>query len=604
MIKKYWVLPAFVLLAACSNNSPPSDAATREAAKTVVYSAVEASGILTARNEVTASWGAAGFAEARYELVRTSQADCQIEVNPAACADYKFLETRETSLIDSDLPWGNTYYYYLRVGTTKHNKVNKFFLLSEVVVPVIAPREVDLSMSATTAFLKWDHLPDVNYSLLISNDENCDTPNINACQGGEELQETEPNSLQRLLDIGKNYYFWVKATRNEHVDVTKVAVHKFLDPFSPSEFTILQKGRDLELEWHAERNTTYAVRRWSDCSSVPSLTAGAGADDSAEALCEVKTYQDVPEPFIDREVTPGKVYYYAVEASAGGKVAERSALVKSVLNAPLPTDFAVTLKGASAVVDYTPDNEFKEIEYTIYRSDNIDCDLSQFSGCTDSNTATNITSGFVDGPLKGNRDYGYWLEASIGEAKNSTTVKKITTGSILLAPTGSRDLREVDGGDCLLESESGLRWAKLTEVDEVVGGLLMDADDRYEFTTETNSGRSPNLCGNGTKLAMASSCGTADVIKRFNDMKICGKSNWRLPTLTELFSIIDFTQDTDGKSSFFSAMKPSQTPQEYWTADASADETHAVSLNENGGAFELKSADRQLKVRLVSPGIK
>lgn len=605
MIKNYWVLPAFVLLAACSGNDIPSDAATREAARSADYASVDATGTLTATNNVTVSWGAAGFSAARYELIRTSQADCKVEVNPASCADFKFLQTRETTLIDSDLPWGKTYYYFLRVGTTANNRVNNYFQLATAVVPVEAPRQVVLSMSGTTGSLNWDHLPDVSYSLLISNDNNCDTAKIKDCAGGEELLEEEPNSLQRLLDVGKNYYFWVKAERNGHVDVTKTAVHKFLDPFSPAEFKVLQKGRDLGLEWNAERNTTYSVIRWNNCSAEPSLTAPAEADDSAEKLCQTQIdTNDVPEPYVDNGVTPGTAYYYAVEASAGGKTAVRSDLVRGVLNAPLPGRFNVEVKGSSAVVKYDRDAEFQDIKYAVYRSDDMDCNLSQFSNCTDSNKGTDITSGFVDENLKGNREYGYWLEASIGEAKNFTLVNKITTGSILLEPTESRDLREVDGGDCLLESESGLRWAKLTEVDGVVGGLLVDADDRYEFTTEPDTGRSGSLCGNGTKLVKASSCGTADVVKRFNEAMVCGKSNWRLPTLTELLSIVDYTHDIDGESAFFSEMQPSQTPFEYWTADATADETQAIALNENGGVFELKNATQKLKVRLVSPGIK
>lgn len=62
------------------------------------------------------------------------------------------MATTVTTIKDRDLPWGKKYYYYLRVGTTKHNKIGQYFLLSTATVPVVAPRQIDLTMSGTTAF--------------------------------------------------------------------------------------------------------------------------------------------------------------------------------------------------------------------------------------------------------------------------------------------------------------------------------------------------------------------------------------------------------------------------------------------------------------------
>ena len=580
---------------------------TPTVAPELAYKSEAATGMLTATNTVTISWPASEVgSDARYEIVRTTQQDCPMSA-VESCAGYTLIHTKSTRVEDKNVPWGEVYYYFMRVGRSSYGVLSGYSPVRSVTVPVLAPRQVTLNMSGTTANVSWDSLPGVDYDLLISKDASCDTDNVTGCTDGEVFSKGGDTShIIRLLDVGSEYYFWVKAKHGAFADVSATPANRFIDPFSPSAFNVAQKSRDLELSWDGDRNTDYTVWRWFSCSSEPDLSAAKDAANSVEALCQNdQEYTKVPEPYTDTNVTPGTPYYYAIQAHAGGKSAVRSIVKKKVLKAPMPTDFSVTVRGSGASVFFTKDTEFPTITYNLYRAANADCDVTQPATCQQFQSYTDITTGHVDSGLKGNRTYYYWLEASIGvdDAKNLSAPVSGVTGSIVLKASSTRSFSSVSAGKCIQEADSGLRWAVLETVDAVAGGLLTDPDDTFEFLASTDSGRNANNCGLGALGQKAPSCTTGDVVKRFNDASICGRTNWRLPTLSEMQTIIDFQHAEANKSAFYSELTPSETTFEYWVADANNAQTQAVAVNENGGKFSLKSTVEKLKVRLVSPGV-
>lgn len=275
------------------------------------------------------------------------------------------------------------------------------------------------------------------------------------------------------------------------------------------------------------------------------------------------------------------------------------------MKAALPVDFSVTVHGYSSSVFFTRDTEFAGIQYQLYRAANRDCHVSQPSTCQEFQTYTNITAGHVDQGLKGNRQYYYWLEASIGvaAATNLLEPEMVQTNSIVLKANAARSFAAVNEGKCIQESVSGLAWAKLDAADAVVGGLLPDPDDTFEHSPSLDSNRNANKCGTGTSSVTAGSCTTGDAVKRFNDAQICGRSNWRLPTLLEMLTLIDFQNQEVNKTAFYTAITPSLTTFKYWVSDENSAGTAAIAVNENGGAFTSENTTEKLHLRLVSPGV-
>ena len=604
------LLLGFPLLSACGGGGGgvelPAPVTPSLAPNAVYTAALASAGSLTATNTVRVSWQKSNEASIRYELVRTSQQNCSL-VAAESCTDFKRFLTLDTTVDDTNLPWGKVYYYYLRLGRTVNGNISGYSPASAVSVPVIAPRALGISMSGTTALLNWDSLPEVEYTVLMSKQASCNTGNISSCTGGSSVDKSAAAShTQPLLDVGSTYYFWVNAKRGDFTDTSLALGQQFIAPFSPSTFSVVQNGRDFDLAWDKDRNSTYTVWRWSNCSVEPDLTAATSSANAVESLCtKDKEYTNASDPFKDTDVSPGVPYYYAVQAHAGGQSASRSGVKKAILKAALPVDFSVTVHGYSSSVFFTRDTEFAGIQYQLYRAANRDCHVSQPSTCQEFQTYTNITAGHVDQGLKGNRQYYYWLEASIGvaAATNLLEPEMVQTNSIVLKANAARSFAAVNEGKCIQESVSGLAWAKLDAADAVVGGLLPDPDDTFEHSPSLDSNRNANKCGTGTSSVTAGSCTTGDAVKRFNDAQICGRSNWRLPTLLEMLTLIDFQNQEVNKTAFYTAITPSLTTFKYWVSDENSAGTAAIAVNENGGAFTSENTTEKLHLRLVSPGV-
>ena len=94
---------------------------------------------------------------------------------------------------------------------------------------------------------------------------------------------------------------------------------------------------------------------------------------------------------------------------------------------------------------------------------------------------------------------------------------------------------------CTLDNVTGLTW-------EVKTGT--NTDLRYTghtytwYSTASNNGGFPGELGsdtcNGTLAAYSNQCNTANYVLAVNAAEMCGQSDWRLPTVTELQGIINF----------------------------------------------------------------
>lgn len=106
---------------------------------------------------------------------------------------------------------------------------------------------------------------------------------------------------------------------------------------------------------------------------------------------------------------------------------------------------------------------------------------------------------------------------------------------------------------CVLDKVTGLLWEAKVPADGVKGnGGLRDADDRftwYNTDTTANGGGIGNWnrdnadCAGYTTGMPESFCNTQAFVERVRASALCAHSDWRMPTLRELISIVNFGRD-------------------------------------------------------------
>ena len=116
---------------------------------------------------------------------------------------------------------------------------------------------------------------------------------------------------------------------------------------------------------------------------------------------------------------------------------------------------------------------------------------------------------------------------------------------------------------CVRDNATGLTW----EVKTTDGGLH-HANHTYSWYSEdaTANGGEPGEQDEG--ICFGSACDTQAFADTVNENQLCGFSNWRLPTVGELQSIVHYGKSTNPAIdlSYF----PTTTSNEYWTS-----QTHA-----------------------------
>ncbi|WP_019600843.1 DUF1566 domain-containing protein [Teredinibacter turnerae] len=103
---------------------------------------------------------------------------------------------------------------------------------------------------------------------------------------------------------------------------------------------------------------------------------------------------------------------------------------------------------------------------------------------------------------------------------------------------------------CVRDNVSGLMWeAKVSADDQNGNGGLHDADDRftwYSGQVAANGGavgewnQKYDQCAGYNKSSPATYCNTGEFVERVNAAGLCGYTDWRLPSLQELQSLVNF----------------------------------------------------------------
>jgi hypothetical protein len=141
----------------------------------------------------------------------------------------------------------------------------------------------------------------------------------------------------------------------------------------------------------------------------------------------------------------------------------------------------------------------------------------------------------------------------------ATTLTAVTAaGFVKIANSGEPLDAKADRWECVEDKSNKLTW----EVKKNDGGIR-DRDYLYSWLRNIN-GESKGIADGG-RCKGGVKCDTYSYVRAMNEQKLCGYSDWRLPTREEMETLIDFnTTATDAviNKTYF----PEAVPSWYWTA--------------------------------------
>ncbi|MFL0806695.1 MAG: DUF1566 domain-containing protein [Oceanobacter sp.] len=150
--------------------------------------------------------------------------------------------------------------------------------------------------------------------------------------------------------------------------------------------------------------------------------------------------------------------------------------------------------------------------------------------------------------------------------------------------------------DCVFDNRTGLLW----EVKKASGGSDVRSTASkftwYMADSSINGGNAGTETG-GTSCNINGDCNTTTYIEAVNAKNLCGYSNWRLPTVMELSSIIDHGAVQPAIDINFFPL--TQTLLAYWTQTVYAKGEDVWAVEFNTGTVGRRSPAGEAYVRLV-----
>ncbi|EIJ34026.1 DUF1566 domain-containing protein [Thiothrix nivea] len=148
-------------------------------------------------------------------------------------------------------------------------------------------------------------------------------------------------------------------------------------------------------------------------------------------------------------------------------------------------------------------------------------------------------------------------------------IKISSSGQVLAA--------DVADWSCVKDNVTGLLWEKKTE-----NGLHSKGWSYawYEPDSSKNGGDSGDLGPAGNDCGLSDNCNTWEYVKAVNEEGLCGRNDWRLPTLEELNSIVNFgTRSPTIDLKYF----PNTQKEFHWSSDTVPDARNNWRATAAGG---------------------
>ena len=172
---------------------------------------------------------------------------------------------------------------------------------------------------------------------------------------------------------------------------------------------------------------------------------------------------------------------------------------------------------------------------------------------------------------------------------------KISNGGIVVAPTTGLGPNAFDWA-CTRDNVTGLTW----DVPPTSGGGVRNASYVYTWystDTTTNGGNAGTVSDGSCQIG--GRCDTEKYVADVNALStpLCGAAGWRLPTVDELLSIVNF----GGASPTIDATYfPSTSGNGYWAGTSTASSTtFAWAVNFADGTAGATNKNTPYRVRLV-----
>ena len=168
------------------------------------------------------------------------------------------------------------------------------------------------------------------------------------------------------------------------------------------------------------------------------------------------------------------------------------------------------------------------------------------------------------------------------------------TSNLPPLPDDRYELRSDDA--CVLDSSTGLLWERKHS-----GPGLQDWSNTYSWYDPTSASDEIDYRGteNGGSCT-ASDCDTWHFVEAINEAKLCGHSDWRLPSRDELYSISDLSQ-SESPPTINAFAFPFTHATEYWSDnDYSFQPDSAWAWNFQYGHDRVDWKKEPKFVRLVS----
>ena len=220
--------------------------------------------------------------------------------------------------------------------------------------------------------------------------------------------------------------------------------------------------------------------------------------------------------------------------------------------------------------------------------------------CSDAGATTSSTGIDVNGdPVPPGQDAHFGRDARAMDG----SLTKIGAGSAgfdftKIDATGDEMPDQASFWSCVRDNVTGLIW----EVKTTNGGL-QDTNNTYSWYSQdsSNNGEGPTGFYAGTidggTCSGGTGCDTEKYVADINTMGLCGHSDWRLPTLDELVSIVDYGKlnpriDTD----YF----PNTSGSSHWTSSTLPfGSAFQVEFGNSNSSVSSNSKPNANRVRLV-----
>lgn len=216
------------------------------------------------------------------------------------------------------------------------------------------------------------------------------------------------------------------------------------------------------------------------------------------------------------------------------------------------------------------------------------------------NTPDLLEGDIATGDILPQQDCMHGLDTAEANGKSAFRYRKINHDGQVLAD-------DADGWFCVLDEVSGLVWETKQASDGVYGNRGMnDSDDKftwYNANTQTNGGavgdwnNRYDQCAGFTEGQPRTYCNLSEFVSRINKHGLCGLKDWRVPTRTELSSLVNYGRTVPAvDANYF----PHTQNDFYWTNSAAPGNTDiawAISM-QFGYSSTMRRTDSRY-VRLV-----